>query len=188
MHSKTVLSALALVATASIATAAQAQTYVEGTLGLTAYPDLEWGGSDYEVDQGTAWGLALGHHFTPVFSAEVEYTHTYGEYTGYNGNNVTSDAVMVNGYYRFMPDSQFRPYVGAGGGLVQVGYENIGGAYTREDQVFGWQVIGGGEVAINPQVSLFGEYRFQSATGAEDAPTEWDYQSHIFSVGARFNF
>lgn len=131
--------------------------------------------------------MAIGHHFTPTFSAEVEFTHTKGEYTGFNPNNVTSDAFMVNGYYRFMPGAQFRPYVGAGGGLVTVGYENAA-PYEREDQVFGWQVIGGGEVAINPNVSLFGEYRFQSATGAEDPPTYWDYQSHIFSVGARYTF
>ena len=177
-----------LLAAGSLAGTAQAQTYVEGMFGLTSYPDLEWGGTDYEVDQGSAWGLAVGHHFTPTFSAELEFTHTKGEYTGFGGNNVTADAFMANGYYRFMPGSSFRPYVGAGLGTVNVGYENIAGAYEREDQVLGWQVIGGGEFAINPDVSLFGEYRFQSATGAEDAPTTWDYQSHIFSAGARYTF
>lgn len=186
MTAKSLTVALAVAVAASISGAAQAQTYVEATVGLTTYPDLEWNGTDYEVDQGSAWGLAIGHHFTPTWSGELEFTHTSGEYTGYN-NSVTSDAIMVNGYYRFMPTSSFRPYVGGGLGLVTVGYENVA-PYEREDQILGWQVIGGGEFAVNPTVSLFGEYRFQSATGAEDGPTAWDYQSHIFSVGARYTF
>lgn len=186
MTVKSLTAALAVAAAVSISGAAHAQTYVEGMFGLTTYPDLEWGGLDYEVDQGEAWGVAIGHHFTPTLSGELEFTHTNGEYTGYN-NSVTSDAVMVNGYYRFMPGAQFRPYVGGGLGLVTVGYENAA-PYEREDQVLGWQVIGGGEFALNPNVSLFGEYRFQSATGAEDPPTTWDYQSHVFSLGARYTF
>ena len=186
MKFRTIATAVSALAGLAIAGTAQAQTYVEGTIGLTAYPDLEWNTIDYSVDQGSAWGLAIGHHFTPSLSGEIEYTHTSAEYSGFN-NKITSDAVMVNGYYRFMPGSRFRPYVGAGAGLVTVGYENVA-PYTREDQVFGWQVIGGGEVELNPDVSLFGEYRFQSATGAEDPPTYWDYQSHIFSIGARYTF
>lgn len=187
MSMKRLIIAAGFLAASSITTAAQAQTYVEGTIGLTTYPDLEWGSSDYEVDQGTAWGVALGRHFTPTMSGELEFTHTYGEYTGFSPNNVTSDALMANGYYRFMPGSRFRPYVGAGVGIVTVGYENVA-PYEREDQVLGWQVIAGGEVAVSTHVSLFGEYRFQSATGAEDPPTEWDYQSNVFSLGARYTF
>ncbi|MBN8552313.1 MAG: porin family protein [Caulobacterales bacterium] len=186
MKIETLSAVVGVLASVSIAGTAQAQTYVEGTVGLTTYPKLEWNSVDYEVDQGSAWGLAIGHHFTPTLSAELEFTHTSGEYTGYD-NSVTSNAFMANGYYRFMPGSTFRPYVGGGLGLVTVGYENVA-PYEREDQILGWQVIGGGEVAVNPSISLFGEYRFQSATGAEDGPTAWDYQSHIFSVGARYNF
>ena len=182
-----VAAAIGLLAAGAITGAAQAQTYVEGSIGLSAYPDLDWRGLDYEIDQGSAWGLAIGRHFTPTFSAELEFTHNKGEYTCCNPNNVNADAFMVNGYYRFMPGSTFRPYVGGGLGLVTVGYENVA-PYEREDQVFGWQVIGGGEFAVNPNVSLFGEYRFQSATGAEDPPTYWDYQSHVFSLGARYTF
>lgn len=186
MKIKTLTVAAGVLAAVSVAGAAQAQNYAEVMVGLTAYPDLEWNGLDYSVDQSTNWGLAVGRHFTPTLTGEIEYTRTASDYTGFN-NRITSDAFMVNGYYRFRPGAAFRPYVGAGVGVVSVGYDNVA-PYERDDKVFGWQVIGGGEVPVNSRVSMFGEYRFQSAPGAEDGPTAWDYESHMFSVGARWNF
>lgn len=176
--------AAAIVLAMLAAGAAQAQTYVEVTAGWTGQPDLMWDATDWEMDRGEHWGAAVGHYVRPNLAVEFEVLRTRTNYTGYPDNDLTAVSLMVNGLYSFNREGRVRPYLGAGLGGVRVGYS----PFDAEDDVFGWQVMAGAEVAITDRVSGFAEYRHQDAATAEDGALRWEYLSHNLGLGLRYTF
>ena len=165
--------------------ASAAEPYVEIFGGAVFQPDLEWGGSDYELDTGWNAGATVGWFVTPSVALEAEVMHTTATYTGYD-NDLESTSLMLNAVYHSQPSGRLQPYLGAGVGAVEVVYDNV--AYEASDTVLGWQLMGGVLIPVGERVSLFAEYRYQGAEEASDAGLDWEYMSHNVSGGLRFRF
>ncbi len=168
--------------------AAQAQMYVEGSVGVTTQDELDWNSGTYEVDDGWNAALALGHTMWTNWDVEAEFSYDEMEYSCCNPNNTHEYRLMVNATRNFTLGG-LTPYLGAGLGAAWVTYENHGvSPYEYEATEAAYQLIGGVRVPLGDQWSLFGEYRYQDLFGeAEGDGGEWEHSGHNFAFGARMN-
>ena len=104
---------------------------------------------------------------------------------GFEGD-YDSYAFMANGIYDFPISSQFKPYIGAGIGLVHLGDGDL------DDQVLGYQLLAGISYNISESTDFVVGYRYLDT---EDAKFKDDgiiidasYQTQNIEVGFRFNF
>jgi opacity protein-like surface antigen len=152
---------------------------------------------------GGAVGYSLGQLVTPGLRVEVEVAYRHNQVdgdwssatpatsTGVIDYDHTSTAVMANVWYDFDVGG-FRPYVGGGIGWADV---EVDGAYiTSPDPVidasddgFAWQLGGGINFPVSPNVQLGFGYRYFSGPEvtilAPDLPAntltpELDYENH----------
>ena len=97
--------------------------------------------TDYDADTGYAIGAALGKRLNDSWRAEAELTYRDNEIGDVGGvpvdGDVTSTALMFNGYYDFYTESDLEPYVGAGIGYADV---EVGG---EGEDVFAYQFKAG---------------------------------------------
>ncbi len=174
-------------ATAGLAFApAQAQTYVEGSAGVTTQDSLDWNGTSYDMDDGWNAAVSVGKTLWTNWDVEAEFSYDEMEYSCCNPNNTHEYRLMANATRNFSVGG-VTPYVGAGLGLAWVTYENVSYEYEGDAQA-AYQLIGGVRFPIGDRFSLFGEYRYQGLF--EDASGdggEWDQSGHNFAVGARLN-
>lgn len=165
--------------------AAQAQTYVEGSAGITTQDELQWGGIAYDMDNGWNAGVAVGKSIWGSWDVEAEFSYNEMEYSCCNPNNTHEYRLMANLTRNFALGG-LTPYVGAGLGAAWVTYE--AGSFEREDTVAAYQLIGGLRVPLGDTWSLFGEYRYQDTLeDPEDQGLEWEHSGHNFAFGARLN-
>lgn len=185
------LAALSAVGQFAAAGAAQAQVYVSGNIGgmFVADPDLEESAPVYAgtgslgLDPG--WGVngALGHAWG-LFRVEGEISYRMAELdsltvdsltaagltlTGLGTFPISGDmsilAFLANGWRDFKTGTDFKPYIGGGIGIANVGFDL--GAAEDDDWVFAYQAgVGlGYELTKNVTASL--GYRFFGTTTAE---------------------
>jgi opacity protein-like surface antigen len=146
-----------------------------------------------------AEALYLGTSSQSRFTGPTATTFVFGfpfasaPTTGTIKDSFNSAAWFVNGILRFKNSSIVTPYIGAGVGGQ---YITIHGqaTYTTfpvnptisglngSDLDFAGQALGGLDVAITPQISLFGEYKFIDAIGT-DAKT-----SNVGSTNETYRF
>lgn len=203
--------AVAAVVALGLGTAASAQTFGEGGpfylkgFGGFTFPqsdkttiDAPIGTATGTIDYDTGWalGAAVGYDITPNIAAELEYAYRTADLKNDVDGDTNSNAVMVNGIYKFNPmgtTGAWQPYVGGGLGWanIDVATDDFG-SYTRND-AFAYQFIGGVSYRISPQLSLLGELRYfgtdnRKASGKNDTRLDVEYNTVDVLVGASYNF
>ncbi len=200
---------LAAVAAGLLATPAFAQDsgYVQLNLGANVASDVEaeFGSAalptpfefDADMDTGVFASIAGGADAGNNFSFEGEFvflnadidTSEADAIVGPLNASTKSYGGLVNLIYNFKTDS-FSPYVGAGVGYGEAGYE-MDGEFEDDAGVI-WQLKAGAVFPISENLSIDAGYRYVSLPAFEVSEgtesIEVDSSAHILSVGARFAF
>ena len=139
-------------------------------------------------DEGFAINAALGHQFD-LFRMDFEYSYfnnqvetagagipNVGNFVGDCVGNVSVKAYTLNGYCDFLiGESRFKPYVGAGIGLMQSEINSLfpsffpalgagtGGVNTTSNVKLCYQVRAGVSYEFSDRTELFSGYRFFDA-------------------------
>lgn len=140
-------------------------------------PGPQFISGEMEFDTGWLAGVAGGYGWANGLAVEGEYSFTRNGLDQEHLKNIgtlgvdgeiDTQAVMINGYYRFDTGTGFTPYIGAGAG---VGFMKVSaladGSTTRfraNDTQFAYQAIAGLSYAFTPNVRLGVEYRFFGVT------------------------
>ena len=179
--------------------------YAELQGGLTMSPELATSGIDGDIETGFNVGGALGWQLSPELGLEAEGFFTQGHMDGplITASYLESFSFMANLIWSFDCGGKWRPYVGAGIGGAQItvtdGTFNFMGStdFTGDSTiVFAWQGMGGVSIPVADAISMFLEYRYQSASDADLTITNGvggqitisqEYQSHNLSLGLHFD-
>ena len=162
--------------------------------------------AELEFDPGWLAGVAAGFEFDSGFAVEGEFTfrqngidqeRLMGGIIPIDGF-IRSYALMANGYYRLDTGTMFTPYVGAGAGgaLLSVDADSVGGNFSDSDFAFAYQAMGGVAAEITPQVSAGLEYRYFATAGQEftdsagggTVTVDPDYSTHNILVTLIYRF
>ena len=182
--------------------------YVSGNIGFAMLSDSDVTDStipgitiDMEYDTGLALGAALGYDFGNTrLEGEISYQKNDFEKASLLGvdvdltGDVTSLSLLMNGYYDFVNNSAFTPYLSAGLGFakVEVNDLNIPGSglpnSNDDDTVFAYQVGVGVGYAVNEKVTIDVKYRYFATSDPEFDTTEAEFASHNFLFGVSVNF
>jgi opacity protein-like surface antigen len=175
--------------------------YVELSVGVATESDLAFDGVKASLDWGPAASVGFGFaHFIGPVDLRLDYATTDRDTCFLNcaieNQGVTSGSLMLSALYNIpVVQDRMDAYVGAGAGVVKVDAEHRGAGfsaganYSGSADVFGWQLIGGARVKLfNGPISLFIEYRYQSASDARVGGHTVEYNSNSFVAGARWTF
>ena len=147
---------MAGVAAAALFAAGAAQAEPDGWYGAIDlgyhWPDAEsnfvgFPSSDIDIENTWVGFARLGYRYSPSWRVELEGGYRPGDIdeVGASGE-VKVWSVMGNLIYDFMPDSQFRPFVGVGIGWAQTSVDLLAVGpviVDDEDGDFAWQAIAG---------------------------------------------
>lgn len=182
--------------------------YVSGNIGFGMASDSDVTDSTIpgftltmEYDTGFALGAALGYDFNR-FRVEGEIAYQKNDIDKVSALGVPLDAsgdvsalaFLINGYFDFVNDSAFTPYISAGLGYAQIDLNdfNIVGSgepnYSQDDSVFAYQVGLGVGYAVTEKVTIDVKYRYFATDDPEFDTAEAEVASHNFLFGVRFNF
>ena len=193
-----------LLFTVSSTTHAQ-DLYFSGNVGLAIpsdsdldYPGLP-GNPEVESDNGLALALAAGYDFGNTrLECELTYQENDLDQAGYAGNDydlcgdTSSFALLVNGYYDFVNQSRFTPFLSAGVGVAEVKVrdgEVNGTAITDiddEDRVMAFQFSAGVGIAVSETLTVDVKYRYFGTEDAEIEDADIEYWSSNFYLGLRY--
>lgn len=106
------------------------------------------------------------------------------------GGDVTTTAILINGYYDFMPENKFSLYLSGGIGLARHDGElRFGGVSSSDDDtVFVYQIGAGASYDIARRTVLFGGYHYLGSSDPDFDGTEAEYGAHEVRVGIRYEF
>jgi opacity protein-like surface antigen len=182
----------AIPAAASAAPAADDNSwYVRGDAGATFDGRID-GGNGPKSDSGWALGGGVGKSFGNGWRAEGQllYLDNSGK-SGFGDTKVFGG--FANGYYDFLPDSQWRPFVGAGVGVAQVKVD--GGPATAphgDKTVFAYQLHAGVSHPFNDQLTGELAYHYLGAPSVEFGSganrVDGDFGGSLVTVGLRYKF
>lgn len=205
-HTSTALVILAsLLITPQLAQAQSSGPYISGALGLSQLRDLDISGSGINTEMDSKRGYALsgayGFDYGNSWRAEGELSYRKSKVDGIAGGAGSGDAaafgLMANGYYDFLSDSLWSPYLGAGIGAAQVSFDGVspvgGSQIDKSDWALAYQGIAGVAYQVSDQAKLFTEYRYVATTGVDlrinsGVNVDADSQEHRFMVGMRWSF
>lgn len=201
--------AVALFAGMSLPIGAVAQSeglYMSGGIGGVWLQDAEFTGvgfsSEASFDSGFFGSVALGTTIGDKWRGDVELSYRSIGVESISGTTsgsgeIHSSAAMVNGYYDLFSGSDWRPYIGAGIGLVRLNMEGVtpigGSTIDDRDTVVAVQGIAGIGYRVNDRIGLFTDYRLLAATEtnyttAAGQTAEGEYHEHRIVVGLRWSF
>lgn len=192
---------------APIGAAAQSDgLYLSGAIGGVWPQDAEFDGTgvraEASFDPGLFGSLALGTTFSENWRGEAELSYRATDVDAITGTangsgDLSGTAGMVNGYYDLFSGSDWRPYVGAGIGLMRLDADSVtpvgGSSIDDDDVVAAVQGIVGIGYRLNENFGLFTGYRFLATTAPEfttaaGIETEGEYREHRIVVGLRWSF
>jgi opacity protein-like surface antigen len=193
---KTSVLAAALLASVTVAGAAQAQDYAQGWYvsilgGPTIAPHLTYANGPAAMNTGFNAGGRVGYQldsWLPMsgFALEADAFYNQSHYTGPTSARLSSGSLMGNLVYHFDTGTPFGVYGGAGVGAVKtsIGGNGINGSSTN----LGWQALGGVDYALTNNTALFAEYRYQNAHDINISTAgHFGNTSNNVSVGVKFN-
>lgn len=172
--------------------AAYADPYVSVLGGADFTPTQAVGAGRADMDTGWNLGARVGTDLNNYWgsapsglSVEGDLFYHQSHYAG-SAAHLDSGSLMGNLIYHVNMDSALTPYIGAGVGGVMTQVST--GVNQDSQTVFGWQGIGGLEYAVNPDTSLFTEYRYQDAHWANvgGVPHVGNTSDNV-SVGVKFH-
>lgn len=146
-----------------------------------------------------AVGVQLNEHFRAEGEFAYRTNQVYylkngnGTYASAANGDISSAALMANGYYDFTTDSSLKPYIGAGIGMAQVDaeYKNFGAVLeSASEMLFAYQGIVGTNYEISDDFGLFLEYKYFATSDIEigAAGAEGNYDNHSVFAGIKINF
>jgi opacity protein-like surface antigen len=182
--------------------------YVSGNIGFAMLSDSDITDSTLpgatittEYDTGWALGGALGYDFNRFrVEGEISYQKNDVDKIGAMGvsfdasGDVSSLVFLINGYFDFVNDSGFTPYISAGLGYAKVEFNDLkvpaisSLSAGDDDSVFAYQVGLGVGYAVTEQVTIDVKYRYFATEDPEFDTAEVEVASHNFLFGVRFNF
>ena len=122
---------------------------------------------------------------------------TINEFLADAQGDIEQKGVFLNGYYDFNNGGRFKPYIGAGVGMVDVdidyapsGSQVVDGGET----VLGYQGRVGASYNVTGPIDLFGEYTYRATKDIETenvlftGTQEIKNKQSLVTVGARYNF
>jgi outer membrane autotransporter protein len=182
--------------------------YVSGNIGFAMLSDSDITDSTtpgltitMEYDTGLALGGALGYDFNR-FRVEGEISYQTNDVDKISvlgipfsaSGDVSSLAFLINGYFDFVNDSAFTPYISAGLGYAKIEFNdlNVSGSglsgASDDDSVFAYQVGLGVGYAVTEKFTIDVKYRYFATEDPEFDTTTAEVASHNFLFGVRFNF
>lgn len=181
--------------------------YLSGNIGLVMAVDSDFTDSTLpgitataEFDPGWALSAALGYGFGKArVEGEISYQKTdidkvtMGISADASGD-ISSLAFLINGYFDFVNDSAFTPYISAGLGYAQIDLNdfNVAGSgesdYSQDDTVFAYQIGAGIGYAVSEKLTIDLKYRYFATEDPEFDTTEAEAASHNFIAGVRVYF
>jgi len=142
----------------------------------------------------------INYHSNHVKSVSSSFFPPPGSF-GAKGS-IDAVGLMVNGYYDFLTNSPWTPYLGAGVGAGHVAATDVGipalsgMRFSGSDWQFAYQGIAGVRYSFTPNLSLSLDYRYfstldpkltlTSAIGSVPAKTE--YHTHNILLGVAYHF
>lgn len=189
---------------AAVPNLAEAQWYMGADLGATKTDDADVSGSNlnYGTDYKWGWGLLgqAGYAFGPV-KVEGELGWRKNDVdsvgSGSGGGDVSALSLMGNAIYEFMPQSSWRPFVGAGIGMAQLNSNDVTQngtkVYSGDDWQFAYQGFAGVAFDVATNVALKAQYRYFAALDYDvSTPANQglsaEYQNHAVLVGFTYKF
>lgn len=157
------------------------------TADVDGHEEIILGGNDIGALDGAT---LVGTGTTPLGA-------TVNDFLADGQGDITQTGVFLNGYYDFNEGGRFRPYVGAGIGIVDVdvNYAPSGSPIIDESgTVLGYQGRVGASYNVKGPLDVFTEYTYR-ATGDVDSENlifagdqELKTKQSLVTVGARYNF
>ena len=175
------LAAAGAASSASMAADDTGATYISALGTYTLLDDHRQSKDDFGFQVG------VGHNFAPNWSGEFNGNNGTFKIPG-TGVSQTLTGYSVDVLYKFLPDSVFRPYVLAGGGLLK---DKIGGAdryltYLAEAGAGVLTGIGSQTGSTRVQLRTEAKYRLEWANPGLYGPK--DPSDLIFGVGLQVMF
>ena len=185
--------------------------YLGAQSGMTWVDDTNTSGTSGEMDSGYAVGITGGYDFGMFrLEAEVSYRENdidkitiFGNPTTCGGD-LSSTALMLNGYIEFENKTPVTPYVGAGFGFNRVehkGYAKYGGnttvTFDSSETAFAWSMTAGLAWNLSDTLALDLSYRYFTSKDVDTAGTSnWgftnrgqiDYEVQNVLIGLRWFF
>lgn len=147
--------------------------YVKFHGGGTAEDSQFAGFGTWDVQKGHFFGASLGVA-TPVpgLSVELDMSHSRANYAG-DTNALVATLAMANVVYSLPVAGSFGVYGGLGLGYAHVIDDCLtDDVYDASGYGAAAQVFAGGEVSLVEAVSVFGEFRYQSALDRVSATSD----------------
>jgi len=181
--------------------------YVSGNIGLALLTDSDLTDStapgvtiELESDMGVALGIALGYSFSNNTRIEGELTYQMNDIDQENmigvglaaAGDTSALAFLLNGYYDFVSNSKWTPFISAGIGIAKIEVDDFSVFGTLigsdDDTVLAYQVGAGVGYAVNEKVTIDLKYRYFGTSDPKFGTTEAEYSSHNFYFGIRRSF
>jgi opacity protein-like surface antigen len=139
--------------------------YVRGDVGGSA-PYVSNKTTKFYSSVGPVYNVGVGYKFNEDFRSDINFQ--YSSFSKSSGNGVTAKTAMLNGYYDFVNDTIFTPYVTVGLGFSKVNSEeNFRNGSVQVNKKsstnsFAWNTGIGSRVSISKDVDLDFAYKFVS--------------------------
>ena len=164
--------------------------YVRGDAGATFSGRID-GTNGPRSDNGWTLDAGAGRSFGNGWRAEGQVL--YLDNSGKQGSGDTKVlGGFVNGYYDFLPESQWRPFLGAGVGLAQVKVEDSGLRPHGDKTTFAYQLHAGVSHPFSDQLTGEIAYHYLGAPnvkiGSDADKVKGDFGASLVTVGLRYRF
>ena len=184
--------------------------YVAGGLGANFASDADNNQAGMpvtaEFDTGGIASVAFGYLYGGAFRAEGEFSYIRNDASSLSvpgfsvpaSGDVSTAAIMVNGYFEMYAASRWKPFIGVGMGYAHVSINDLGAAgFTIVNDsagTFAYQFKAGIGYAFTDSMDGTFGYRFFGTANTEFKDvlgrrfTADGLQTHILELGVRYRF
>ncbi len=183
--------------------------YIDGDVSLALVSDADLNSPELNslgltgglsADTGFGFDLAVGYKYGNNFRTDVEFAYRKNDldkvsFGGFGltvsedvGGEVTSTALLLNGYYDVQIGQPLEPYIGLGLGLAEINVDSADLATNDSDIVIAYQIAAGFKYRITDQLSAKAGYKFLATADPTINGTEAEYMTHNVEFGLVYDF